>query len=50
MSTLRSRDYAALFAHHPAMGVYGMLVGWLATARAVAWRSLVVTEHGEFAR
>lgn len=33
MSALRSRDYAALFANHTAMGVYGMLAGWLATAQ-----------------
>lgn len=33
MSALRSGDYVSLFAHHPAMGVGGMLAGWLATAQ-----------------
>jgi hypothetical protein len=32
MSALRSRYSAVLFANHPAMGVYGMLAGWLAIA------------------
>ncbi|MCC2657575.1 MAG: hypothetical protein K0Q76_2683 [Panacagrimonas sp.] len=33
MSALRSTGEVSLFAHHAAMGVYGMVAGWLVTAQ-----------------